>query len=475
MKKQRFERIDLEWGELQAILEQARSAPLGEEQIHKFKAVLTTLEHLTRELEKKRTSISRLRKLLFGSPTEKIKNVLAKGKDETSGDGGPGDDKDIKNEGQGKKKKRRGHGRNGADSYSGAKRVKVPHEVLKSGDPCPKIGCTGKVYNSVDAGVLVRITGMPPIQATVYELEKLRCNLCGTVFTATAPEGSGNKKYDEAAASMLACLRYGAGFPMYRLAKLEGNLGIPLPAATQWDTLNARSQLIAPAYRALVDTAAQGEVLHNDDTTARILELMAENKGKEGPSDTSPKRKGMFTTGVVAKNGDHRIALFFTGRKHAGENLHSVLKKRSAELDSPIQMCDALSRNLPGEFKTILGNCLSHGRRRFVDEVENFPEECRYPLEILAKVYGNDAVAREQEMSPEERLLFHQKESEPLMRALHEWLERQFANKIVEPNSGLGEAISYMLKHWDKLTLFLRMAGAPLDNNICLGYPFNRS
>ncbi len=43
----------------------------------------------------------------------------------------------------------------------------------------------------------------------------------------------------------------------------------------------------------------------------------------------------------------------------------------------------------------------------------------------------------------------------------------QIEGKHVEPNSSLGQAINYMLKHWKKLTLFLRVPGAPLDNNIC--------
>src|SRR5271166_3033123 len=53
------------------------------------------------------------------------------------------------------------------------------------------------------------------------------------------------------------------------------------------------------------------------------------------------------------------------------------------------------------------------------------------------------------------------------MDQLHVWLTAQFAEKQVEPNSGLGMAIRYLLKHWERLTLFLRQAGAPLDNNIC--------
>ena len=312
----------------------------------------------------------------------------------------------------------------------------------------------------------MRIQGLPPLPATVYELEKLRCNLCGTVFTAEAPEGIGEQKYDETAVSMIGCLKYGAGFPFNRLEKLEKNLGIPLPAATQWDLVKEASERFEPVFNAIIDEAAQGEVLHNDDTPMKILELMAENQTPahiENPS----KRTGLFTSGIISKCRGHLIALFFTGRHHAGENLQAVLDKRSKELSAPIQMCDALSRNLPGEFETILANCLSHGRRRFVDVVESFPEEVRYVLEILAKVYKNDAVARREKLSPQDRLIFHQQQSKPLMQELHEWFERQFEEKKIEPNSSLGEAISYMLKHWKALTLFLRKPGAPLDNNIC--------
>ena len=162
-----------------------------------------------------------------------------------------------------------------------------------------------------------------------------------------------------------------------------------------------------------------------------------------------------------------RIALFFSGRQHAGENLKDVLAQRAADCPAPIQMCDALTRNLPGKLQTILANCLAHGRRQFVDVAEQFPEECRHVLESLGVVYHNDALAREQHLSREERLLFHQLRSGPTMKELHAWLVRQFDERRVEPNSGLGKAMAYLLRHWEKLTLFLRVAGAPLDNNIC--------
>jgi hypothetical protein len=109
---------------------------------------------------------------------------------------------------------------------------------------------------------------------------------------------------------------------------------------------------------------------------------------------------------------------------------------------------------------------MAHGRRQFVDVAANFPDQCRYVLEMLGEVYGYDAEARECGLKPEERLQFHQEHSDPVMKKLHEWLEAQFAERKTEPNSGLGKAITYLLRHWRPLTLFLRQAGAPLDNNV---------
>jgi transposase len=146
-----------------------------------------------------------------------------------------------------------------------------------------------------------------------------------------------------------------------------------------------------------------------------------------------------------------------------------VLQQRAAELPSPIQMCDALSRNVPklsAGVEILLANCLAHGRRQFVEAAASFPDECRYVLEMLGRVYRHDAEAREHGLVPSQRLQLHQERSGPVMDELHNWLERQFAERRTEPNSGLGKAMTYLLRHWRPLTLFLREAGAPLDNNV---------
>ena len=311
------------------------------------------------------------------------------------------------------------------------------------------------------------ICGEAPLQATVYELEKLRCNLCGKVFTTECPEKrTVDEKYDETAGSMIALLKYGSGFPFNRLEKFQEGFGVPMAASTQWDIFERKADKIYTLYDELVRQAAQDDVLHNDDTNAKILEFMKEQEDRYD-EDEEKLRTGVFTTAVLSRVGKHTVALYFTGRKHAGENMADLLSHRQTDRRPPIQMCDALSRNLPKPFKVILANCLSHARRKFVDVTEVFPEECRFVIEKLKDVYKNEAAAKRKKLSDEERLEYHQENSKPLMDDLEEWLQEQFDQKKVEPNSSLGGAISYMLNHWKPLTLFLREPGAPLDNNLC--------
>jgi hypothetical protein len=451
--------------ELEALLERKREL-LGEEDYQKLKKGLRALSYLTERIGDKDTTISQLRALLVKPSTEKTSKVLERAGLEVVPKSTPSPPPVHQ-------KPKTGHGRNGAAAYRGARRIQIAHASLKPGDRCPEC-LKGKVYEQKEPALRLRVVGQAPLAATVYELERLRCNLCGEIFEADPPEGVGEEKYDETAAAMIGLLRYGNGVPFCRLEGLEASLGIPLPASTQWEIVEETAAVIRPAFDELICQAAQGEVFYNDDTSMKILALARASPHSLAGEEESPsarERTGLFTSGIVSTTRQRqRIALFFTGQKHAGENLAQVLGHRAAESAPPIQMCDALSRNLPKlprKLEIIVGYCLAHSRRRFVNVVPSFPEQCRYVLEALGEVYGYDAQAEELGLSPEERLRFHQEHSRPVMDALDAWLRAQFAEKKVEPNSGLGEAIRYLLKHWDRLTLFLRQAGAPLDNNIC--------
>ncbi len=436
-------RIDVNLGELDQLLDQAQQAPLSEPDCNKIK---TTLHTLVEMLVAKRS-------------TEKTRAVV----------GASGSEAGATEPAASPEKKTNGHGRTPASAYTGATKVAVPHPNLKPGDACPECP-KGKVYAQKEPRPLVRIVGQAPLAATVYALEQLRCNACGQLFTAPEPEGVGPEKYDETALAMIAELKYGSGVPFNRIENLEKRLGVPLPAATQWEIVAEAAVLLQPVRDELIRQAAQGELLHNDDTSVRILNM-------ERPE--GDERTGVFTSAVVSvvreaagPEGapERRMALYFSGREHAGENLAKVLKQRAAKMGPAIQMSDALSRNVPklgAGVELLLANCMAHGRRQFVEVAGNFPADCRHVLELLGGVYANDAVTKERKMTPVERWEFHRQHSQPLMEALERWMREQFSEQKVEPNSGLGKAITYMQRHWKALTLFLRQPGAPLDNNLC--------
>jgi transposase len=441
--------------EMAAILERTR-AVLSPEEHAKLTGAIDTLAQVTAQLQSKDASIERLRRMIFGASTETSRNVLGTDAPAASPSTPPNPPP---------RPKAPGHGRNAAAAYTGAQQMTVMHPQLHAAQSCP--GCTsGKLYPHSEPSKLVRITGMAPLMATVYACERLRCNLCGEVYTAPAPEGVGDEKYDATATSMVALLKYGTGLPFNRIETLQAGMGIPLPAATQWDLVHGGAKDVAAAHEELLNQAAQSRVVYNDDTTMKVLQLTKAQRAAALADDLKQERTGIFTSGIVATDAGRKIALFFTGVRHAGENLNAVLARRSTDLPPPIQMADGLSRNVPSDFDTILGSCLAHARRKHVELAESFPEQVRVVLETLREVYITDARARKESLDPRQRLQLHQEESQPRMAALEQWMQTQFTERIIEPNSSLGAAILYMQKRWSQLTLFLRIAGAPLDSNI---------
>ena len=388
---------------------------------------------------RQKKTVSALMKTFFGPHSEKVEKASTNTEE---------------------KEKKQGHnnGRNSSAQYTGAERIKVKHSSLKSGDSCPEC-LVGKVYNQ-EPSPLIRIDGTTPIIAKIYELEKLRCNMCGKIFKAEAPANVGEEKYNENAKAMIAMLKYGIGVPSYRLENMQNMLGIPLPDATQWDIIETLANDARHAYCALFMAAADANLFKTDDTGVKIMSLINENK------TGNPDRKGMQTSCILAELEENiRVCLYFSGRKHSGENFGDMLKNRSNTKSTPIQMSDALAVNTPKLYDVISAFCLAHGRRNFFKIKEDFPDECGFVIKKIGEVYEKERETKE--MTPQARLLYHKKHSAPLMQELEKWFYRKLKKKEIEPNSTLGKAVNYMQKHWSKLTTFLREPGVPLDNNEC--------
>ena len=458
------QRVEVRMEEVAAALARTR-ALLSAEDHALFTHMADTLAWVTGELQAKDVSVDRLRNMIFGASSERTADVLGDGMEDTDLPAGA-EQSGAAAQPTTPGPKAPGHGRNGAVAYTGAIQVSVAHPHLHGGESCP--GCrSGKLYAQSEPAKLLRIMGVAPLSATLYERERLRCNLCGEVYTAPSPAGIGEEKYDATATSMVGLLKYGVGTPFNRIEKLQDGLKIPLPAATQWDLVQGAAKTLAPVHEELMNQAAQATVLYNDDTTMKVLQLTRAQRAAALADDVKGERTGIFTSGIVATDTGHKIALFFTGVRHAGENLNAVLARRSPDLPAPIHMCDGLSRNVPSDFDTVLASCLAHARRKHVELAESFPAEVRFVLETLREVYITDARARNAGLDPEQRLKLHKDESAPRMAALEQWILAQLDQRIIEENSTLGAALLYMKKRWAELTLFLRVADAPLDNNVC--------
>lgn len=409
-------------------------------------------------------SRDRLRRMIFGPSTETTNTVIGPGA--LSADG-PADGSTAQ-----EVRKRKGHGRHGVRDYPGATVVHVRHMTLRRGNGCPSCH-KGRLYDSGKPGIDYRFRGQPIVVLTIYTEETLRCNLCGELFRAEPPAEAGSERYDATVGSAIANHKYGAGMPFRRLETVQESLGVPLPAATQWEIVKKTAEACTPVHEELEREAARGALVQNDDTPMKILgrkkkgepaaAVPSEKDGKK-QGKVKKKRKSVVTTGLVSKVEGHTVVLYATGRRQAGENLAAVLEKRPADLPPPIQMSDGLEANLPKGFATIVSNCTVHARRHFVNVLDFFPQECRHVIEVLRKVYHNEELAKG--MTSAERLRYHQEHSSPLMTALKEWLEAGLREKKVEPNSRLGTAYSYMLDRWERLTRFLEVAGVPLDNNL---------
>jgi hypothetical protein len=259
----------------------------------------------------------------------------------------------------------------------------------------------------------------------------------------------------------LALAHYHLGLPFKRIETFQHLLGMPLPDATQWELVEQVADSAYPGYEQLKRLGAQQALVYQDDTGARLLSLIKANQ-----ADPPPARKGMYTT-ALRFEGEHSICVYLTGRRHAGENLDAILAHRSAELP-PIQwMSDGLAANTPKQHqdRTLDLSCLVHGRRQFVDIEDFFPNECKRVIDALATIYKHEAYCKEQHLTPEQRLAYHQQHSREVMEQLQSWMTQQLEDRCVEPNSRLGGAFDYLLKRWDSLTRFLTVPGAPLDNN----------
>ena len=428
-----------------------KESGLDEEKFEIAKMLIHGNAWMAEQLELGKLTIAKLRKLFQIQGSEKTNSRKPKN-DPASASYNANDAEDHK----------KGHGRNSADAYVGATIVEVEHPELNPGDICPAEVCDGRLYEMSEPGTLVRVTGAPLANATRYNMQKLRCDICEVIYTAPLPDGVSEKKYDANFVAMLMINKYFMSIPLYRQDRLQNHLGIPLPTSTQWDLMVEHKPMLKALYGALQQDAANGLALCYDDTSAKVLD---EIKSKKLAQKGEKSKHNCFTTGIVSIHEEHQVYIYITDNNPGGKSIANILSMRDSSLDLPTIMCDALSANIPQDIADnlyILCFCLVHARRQFYELPDGYDDLADKVIGLIGNIYDNERYAKT--LSFEERFKYHQVKSTPIMQELKLYLDQQ--KPEFEPNSAPGKAIEYILKRWTELSQFLRYANAPLDTNI---------
>lgn len=464
--------IDFTPEQIEELIDRLNNESLKKEDFPLLADLLRAMVWMNCSLREKQLSIQRLR-AIFGIKTETAKRLfdLTKGKavnaapqedEESSNDQTHGPDVSEDQEKLNQPKKNKGkHGHRPATDYTQAKTIQIAHQTLKKGSPCPDC-LKGRLFN-LSPGTVIRIAGQPWLQVEIYRPERLRCSVCGKVFTAILPqEVATGSRADSSAKAIVSLLKYRGGVPFYRQEQIQEILNAPISASEIWKMTEDVADALLPVYATVCELASRAELVQNDDTKARILSVIEERKKQKG-TEEEKERTGTFTTAILAtlRELDVKIGLFFTGRKHAGENLDTLLDKRPEELSPPIQQCDG-GNNDPKNHDTELSNCLAHSRRKFYELVEVWPAIVIKVIGWFSEMFVHDNSAP---LDLQQRLQWHQEKSGPIMHQMQGYFKDLVERREVEPNSSLGKAIAYFNNHWDGLTLFLRVAGVPLHNN----------
>lgn len=444
--------ITLKPAEIEALCEKISGSNLSSNEAELLIGLVNANAWMQQVLMEGKLTIKRLQKL-FGVTTEKLQSH----KDKVTPQPNPDEKEDPKS---------KNHGRLPESAYTGAIDIEVPHPGLAPGSDCPEIACGGTLYEIKQSPIIIRIEGHPIASAKRYKLQSLRCNICQEFFTAPLPEGvHPTEKYDAGVKSLLLINKYFTAVPFYRQDTLQSFLGVPLPASTQWDLIKSTVAVMKPIYLDLLQLAANGAGFYIDDTHAKILSQMMDNK----KAASKKEKKSCHTTGILSVSEEHSIYLFITDTLAAGKSFDKLWKYRDPNLPRPFVMCDGLAAGIPQEVKTtlyLLCHCLSHARRKFYDLHGDYDELAETVLGLIGQVYAHDKETKTRAMSSEERLQHHKTHSAPVMAELKAYLEHYRLNHLAEPNGSAGKAIEYMLKRWDKLTRFTEFEGIPLDTNI---------
>lgn len=460
--------VDLSESELDALLERIEQAKthglalsIGDYEL--LTGAVLMLANMQERLENNDLSVLKLRKLLgMVRSSEKLRDLMPTESEQPSASSAAQDNSKRAKAGKSK--------RHSPRKNKPANKPQIHNHALEGvnkGDQCSQCHA-GKLYKYAPA-VLMRVTGNAPLSCHKHVAQQYRCNACGEIHTAKLPEhvttdGPRDQQYGYSARSVMCISKYFAGSPFYRQENINGLLGTSIAASTIFDQCEKVANALNPVFKAIKREAANASLFYLDDTTNRILEQKpVMKKSRDGRERL---RSGIYTSAVLAiTDDDRRLVLFQTNVGHAGEFMQEILDARDSARSPPLLMSDALSANhvLGHEFEKSL--CNAHGRRMFVELIDQSPDEVVYALEQYQHAWVNEVHCVDNALTAEQRRDYHKAHSLTHLQTLQAWCHEKLDSDAVESNSNLGKAMRYFIRHFEGLSAFCRIPYAPVDNN----------
>ena len=345
---------------------------------------------------------------------------------------------------------RRGHG---PKSQPNLPVEEVKHTLEEEDRTCPICGETlTEMGDQAEESEEVTVVGVE-YKVLKHRRQKYRCQCNEQVMTAPGPaKHIPGGRYSVDFAVHVAEQKYLDPLPLERQVTAMSRACLETTSQTLWDQINVLARILEPTYRALCKIVLEQGMVYADETYWRNHENSSTSK---------------WWTWCVATDDIATYRILNSRSQKAAKKVLSGFE--GVAMTDGYTAYQSLARSSPNLH---LAHCWAHVRRKFLEAADFDRELSEQATGLINKLFeierevpraGPDATGDEKERILELRLRLRQEKSKPVIKNLLEWGGKH--DGAILPRSKLGKAISYMLKLWRGLTLFLEDPRIPLDNN----------
>lgn len=280
---------------------------------------------------------------------------------------------------------------------------------------------------------------------------KLACK-CGQAGVSIAPlpptlvaQGSA----DSSLVAQVILAKYVDHLPLYRQHQIFARLGVNIPKSTLGDWVTHGATWLEAIVREMKRQLLASDYLQADETPVNVMDPDVKGKTVKGY---------LWVMGLPA---DNVVFEFHPGRGKAEakkllEGFKGYLQRDGYSVYSSLV-------KEPGQQLIPVG-CWGHARRKFFDAQTAHPAHAPPFIDEIRKLYLVEAVARDQQLEPEQRKALRLEKSKPILDKLLPELEKAVAQNL--PESPLGKAAKYCVNEWTALNRYLDDGRLEIDNNL---------